>query len=155
MSEYNNINYSQIIRDDPYRNNYNNAVNLGELLLYGSSSENQLWTPAIDLVESINDILLNIYIPGVSKDSLNISFMANYILISGRRELPNYQYTIINKYSQEIIYGNFERRIKLPIIVNDKENVTITLTNGVLSFIINKDIDYNTLIFESNDIEEE
>lgn len=155
MSEYNNINYSQIIRDDPYRNNYNNAVNLGELLRYGLSSENQLWTPAIDLVESVNDILLNIYIPGVSKDSLNISFMANYIVISGRREVLNYQDTIINNHSQEIIYGNFERRIKLPIIVNDKENVTITLSNGVLSVIINKDIDYNTLIFESNDIEEE
>ena len=32
---------------------------------------------------------------------------------------------------------------------------TITLSNGVLSVIINKDIDYNTLIFESDDIEEE
>jgi HSP20 family molecular chaperone IbpA len=155
MSEYNNINYNQIIRDDPYRNNYNNAVNWGELLRYGLSSENQLWNPAIDLMESVNNILLNIYIPGVSKDSINISFMANYIVISGRREAPNYQDNIINNHPHEIIYGNFERRIKLPIIVNDKENVTITLSNGVLSVIINKDIDYNTLIFESDDIEEE
>ena len=155
MSEYNNINYNQIIRDDPYRNNYNNAVNWGELLRYGLSSENQLWNPAIDLMESVNNILLNIYIPGVSKDSINISFMANYIVISGRHEAPNYQDNIINNHPHEIIYGNFERRIKLPIIVNDKENVTITLSNGVLSVIINKDIDYNTLIFESDDIEEE
>ena len=70
-------------------NNYNNAAALGELLQYGPNGI-QLWNPAIDLMDSVNSILLVIYIPGVNKESLNISFMANYIIVSGRRDFPDY-----------------------------------------------------------------
>ena len=139
-------------------NNYNNAAALGELLQYGPNGI-QLWNPAIDLMDSVNSILLVIYIPGVNKESLNISFMANYIIVSGRRDFPDYpplQDNVLNNRTQEIIYGNFERRVKLPIIVNNRENVNITLNNGVLNVNINKDINYNnTIVFDSEDITEE
>lgn len=145
MSGDNSIHFDQVIRDglNMVDSNYNTAfaANIGELLQYGSIG-GQMWKPAIDLMEGTGSILLHIYIPGVDKDSLSIDFLSDYMILQGRRDYPNFtplSANILVNRTQEIIYGSFERRIKLPITVTNKENVTLSISNGILIVNINKD----------------
>jgi HSP20 family molecular chaperone IbpA len=155
----NMYNLPQIVRDglNMVDGNYNTAfaANLGELLQYGSSG-GQLWKPAIDLMEGPNNIVMHIYIPGVEKNSLSIDFISNYMVINGKREFPDFsalnENTLISR-SQEVIYGSFERRIKLPLTVTNKESVVISMNNGVLNVLINKDVEFqNRLRINYTDI---
>lgn len=161
-SDNSSIQFSQIIREglNIVDSNYNTAfaANLGEYLQYGASGS-QLWKPAIDLMEGNNSIFITIYLPGVNKDSLTIDFISNYMVLCGRRDFPDFteltDTTLVNR-TQEIIYGSFERRIKLPISVVNKESVSISLSNGVMSVNIDKNIEFqNRVRISVADITEE
>lgn len=113
--------------------------NIQDVLQSQGINTNQLWKPAIDMIDRTTDILLYVYLPGVIRDSINIDFFNDIVYIKGERQFLNVT-NILNR-SQEIIYGPFERRIKLPVSITRRESVTITLENGVMLIVIDKNIE--------------
>lgn len=113
--------------------------NLQDILYSQGINTNQLWRPAIDLIDRHNDILLYVYLPGVDRQSISVDFFNDIISIRGEREFINIS-DIVNR-SQEIVYGEFERRIKLPMSITRRESVSITFENGVMFVTIDKNVE--------------
>lgn len=114
------------------------ATSLGELLQYGNTQD--LWRPAVDIFEGPLSIKLQIYLPGVDMESISVDFINNYVMIKGTREFPDIDQGMTRR-SQEVIYGSFERRIKLSISVTDRASVTIAMEQGVMTITINKEVE--------------
>lgn len=103
----------------------------------GINMNDEVWTPSVDIIESTSTITVYVNIPGVKPDSIDIDFFNNRVDIKGDRYRPfNYDNITIRK--NEIIYGNFERKISLPISVTSRESVTINAEDGVLIITIDK-----------------
>ena len=111
--------------------------NLHELLQTHGINTNQLWRPAIDLIDSQTTVLLYIYIPGINSESISVDFFNDIVHVKGERDFPTTNNNIIDR-NQEIVYGPFERRIKLPMSITRRESVNISLDNGVMLITIDK-----------------
>jgi HSP20 family protein len=94
----------------------------------------QFWKPPVDIIDSVDHITIYMDIPGITPSKLNVDFYNNQIKISGLREKP---YST-SPSKNEIMYGEFIKKLTLPISVTNKESVIISAENGVLSIIINK-----------------
>lgn len=92
------------------------------------------WSPFIDIVDTNNNLYVYIDIPGVSESSISVDFFNNKLSVSGDK-IKRYQAPAIKN---EIIYGKFIRCITLPMSVTNKDNVTVTYKNGVLTLVIDK-----------------
>ena len=102
----------------------------------------QLWKPAIDIIETEKNLQLIMNLSGVSKDSIDVSFFNNTISIKGERMSPKIlTETDAIQLQKEIIYGNFERKIVLPLSITQKKSVSITMENGVLIIDIDKSVE--------------
>ncbi len=113
--------------------------NLQDILYSQGINTNQLWRPAIDLIDRHNDILLYVYLPGVDRESISVDFFNDIVCIKGEREFINVS-NVVSR-SQEIVYGEFERRIRLPMSITRRESVTITFENGVMLVTIDKNLE--------------
>ena len=111
--------------------------NLHELLQTQGINTNQLWRPAIDLIDSQTTVLLYIYIPGINSESISVDFFNDIVHVKGERDFPTTNNNIIDR-NQEIVYGPFERRIKLPMSITRRESVNISIDNGVMLITIDK-----------------
>lgn len=119
------------------------AEQLSDILRSSQTGIENMWKPNIDLIETENFVHLLLTVPGVDPDSIDVDFFNNYVKIKGERSFPselndNIQ---ISTRRQEIIYGNFERKIMLPLSVTRNESVSINLENGILSIKIDKTIE--------------
>lgn len=105
-----------------------------------SGGVDNLWKPNIDLVETENYIYIFVTIPGVDPDTVDVDFFNNCVKIKGERKFPEIlqEETVFSSRRQEIIYGNFERKVTLPISVTRNESVNVNLDNGILCIKINK-----------------
>ena len=109
---------------------------LSEFLQTQGLNMNEIWQPAVDIIQNSDTITLYINIPGVKNDSINVDFFNNKVIVTGERKKPFSDRTTVVK--NEIIYGSFERQIIIPINVTNRDNVKITSKNGVLIISIDK-----------------
>ena len=109
---------------------------LSEFLQSQGVNLNEIWQPAVDIVENSNVVCVYINIPGVKNDTIDVDFFNNRIVITGERKRPFTERMSVVK--NEIIYGKFERQIIIPISVTNQENVKITSKCGVLVITIDK-----------------
>ena len=93
------------------------------------SSEN--WMPVVDIDENDNAYIVQVELPGMKKEDVNISFSENILTISGEKKLDkeddnkNYQY-------YERHFGKFERSFRIHTdIVEDK--IEAIFKDGVLT----------------------
>lgn len=90
--------------------------------------------PAIDILETKNNLYVYVEFPGVTESSIDIDFYNNKVSISGEK-LKRYTEVPLKK---EIVYGKFHRKIDLPISVTNQENVTVSYKNGILLLTVDK-----------------
>jgi HSP20 family molecular chaperone IbpA len=109
---------------------------LTEFLQSQGINMNEIWTPAIDITETISTITVYVNIPGAKPDSIDVDFFNNRVDIKGERHRPFTNDTTVRK--NEIIYGRFERKITLPISVTSRDSVAINAEDGVLVITIDK-----------------
>ena len=119
------------------------AEQLSDILRSSQTGIENMWKPNIDLIETENFVHLLLTVPGVDSDSIDVDFFNNYVKIKGERTFPNEinDNIQISTRRQEIIYGNFERKILLPLSVTRNESVSINLENGILTIKIDKTIE--------------
>lgn len=108
-----------------------------------SGGMDNLWKPNIDLVETENYVYIFVTLPGVDPDTVDVDFFNNCVKIKGERKFPEIlqEETVFSSRRQEIIYGNFERKVTLPISVTRNESVNVNLDNGILCIKINKSVE--------------
>jgi HSP20 family protein len=78
-----------------------------------SGSRGASWEPPIDVLETEEEILIFVALPGVDPDQVEAVIDGGVLIISGRRVLPA-ELRDARIHRLELPQGRFERRIALP-----------------------------------------
>ena len=70
------------------------------------------WEPPVDLVESSGQLLIQVALPGVRTESLDVRTDGASLHVTAARHLNAVRGDVIHRL--EIPYGRFDRRIELP-----------------------------------------
>ena len=104
--------------------------------LFADPAGTRPWTPAVDIAETDNELVLKADVPGVKLEDINIEVENGTLSLSGNRSYSTEQ----NKggyHRQERFYGSFHRAFVLPETV-DLERVEAGYENGVLTITLPK-----------------
>src|SRR6056297_911116 len=93
-------------------------------------------SPAVDVIEKDDSVVVRCDMPGVKKDNLDLSLARNILTIKGEKKSEDHENESKN-YRNETWSGIFQRTISLPDSV-DPEKVEASLRNGVLELVIGK-----------------
>ena len=93
------------------------------------------WEPPIDLFETPEALYLNIALPGVEAQRIEVYLNGTSLVVSGFRPLPSLA-RAAHIHRLELPYGRFERRIALP--VGRYELSTHQLQDGCLQINLHK-----------------
>ncbi|GAQ94744.1 HSP20 family protein [Thermodesulfovibrio aggregans] len=91
-------------------------------------------SPNVDIFERGNELVIQVEIPGVDKQDIDLTITDDRLLIKGEIKKPegvSEEDYILNERS----YGPFSRTINLPSDV-DKSSVKANLRNGLLEIVI-------------------
>lgn len=76
------------------------------------------WTPAIELHDTGENLVLRALLPGIDASNVNVQVTNEAVLLSGEHR---YEQKTEKLFKSEFRYGKFQRVIPLPVdIVNDK-----------------------------------
>jgi HSP20 family protein len=115
--------------------------------------QKRLHSPKVDLFERDSSYFVTIELPGVDSNSLKITFKDDQILFVSGSKLKDYILNTDKIIYRETKYNDFNRRIKLPGLV-EKENYTLDLNQGVLILDIQKKVTkYDDDILKFNEFE--
>ena len=103
--------------------------------LGGDQGKSVDWAPRLDLLETDTQFELNLDLPGVSEEDLEIEFHEGHLSISGKRELS--EETERSWHRVERRRGTFRRVIRLGDEV-EAERIEAEYTDGVLKIIVPK-----------------
>ena len=108
---------------------------LSEILKTEGINVNGKWAPSVNIFENEKELIVHMGIPLLDESSLNIEFINNQILVTGKNNNNMSGYVLKRN---EFNYGNFERKIVLPIHIIDKTNVSVEFIKGILVINIQK-----------------
>ena len=92
------------------------------------------WTPLVNIYDDRDKIIIEVALPGVKKEDIDLSLQDGTLTISGIRIGKSDK----SHYQQEWRYGNFEREIEIPVLIKT-ENILPEYTDGILVISIQKD----------------
>ena len=105
---------------------------LGGLRSHGRGS----FSPAVDVVEDKDAIVVRAELPGIKREEIDISIDSNVLTLRGERKLEREEEG--KRYHHvERAYGTFIRYFQLPTTV-DSEKIEAKLADGVLTLNIPK-----------------
>ena len=94
------------------------------------------WTPALDMHEDKDKIVVKAELPGMKKDDINISLHDGSLSISGERKSEE-KFEHAEVYRAERFVGRFQRTVTLPApVASDK--VKAHYQDGVLTITLPK-----------------
>jgi HSP20 family protein len=99
-----------------------------------------IWSPAIDVYESKENILVIADIPGVTRDDIEVTVEGDTLIIKGAKKLDE-KSEEQERIRAERFYGSFNRALTLPGEI-DAARVTATYRNGVLELTLPKKEEY-------------
>lgn len=130
MSDYNLSLYR------PLRDLVKMDVDLDRMINRFFGRDDELWSPAIDVVEEEGNLVVHAEIPGMNKDDIKVVVNDNVLTISGERkqesETKDKRFHRVERY-----YGRFSRQMMLPSSV-DSTKVKAKYQDGVLTVILPK-----------------
>jgi len=93
-------------------------------------------SPAVDMIDKKNEIVVKAEVPGVEKDDISISLTDNTLTIKGETKKEKEEKDEDYYYS-EISYGSFARTLTLPEKVQS-DKVKANFKNGILEIHLPK-----------------
>lgn len=93
------------------------------------------WTPAVDILETENELLLKMDLPEVAQKDVDIRLENDTLTIKGERKFEQAQGKGYHRIERS--YGSFARTFTLPNTV-DTEKVKADCRNGVLTVMLPK-----------------
>ena len=103
---------------------------------WGQRQQAQEWTPAIDLYNKGDMLLLRAELPGVSQDRIDITLHQGILTIRGERK-PDKDVEGDEQLCCERSVGSFYRAIQLPAEV-DSDKIAAEYKDGVLTITLPK-----------------
>jgi HSP20 family protein len=94
----------------------------------------QFMTPVASVIEGGDAYMLNVEMPGVNKEGLEISVENNELTITGRRSLSQIEGTLIHRESRP---ENFRRVFELDPSI-DMSKISARIDQGVLTLTLPK-----------------
>ena len=94
------------------------------------------FTPAVNTREDDDAYYIDVDLPGVKKEDVEISIDKNILTIKGERKVQN-EVKEDDYYRVESVYGSFARSFTLPEKV-DTEKIEAKTQDGVLEIVIPK-----------------
>src|SRR5262249_5822238 len=95
-----------------------------------------VWSPALDVYEDKDNLIVKAELPGLKKDEIDISIHEGALHISGERKQES-EHKGGETYRSERFYGRFHRTVGLPKPV-DAGKVNATYKDGVLTVTLPK-----------------
>ncbi|HEY0671083.1 MAG TPA: Hsp20/alpha crystallin family protein [Longimicrobiales bacterium] len=95
------------------------------------------WVPPMDVVESSDEVLCHIEVPGLKPEDIEIRVQDNMLVIAGEKRVAESEQQEGGFRSMERRYGRFERSFTLPRTI-DTNNVKARHENGVLTVVLPK-----------------
>jgi HSP20 family protein len=108
----------------------------GQVRSDGATEVTSTWEPPVDIYETDDALVLEVELPGVSKDEVSVELHEHTLTLSGERTRePSVKGR--HYYREEGRYGAFQRAFRLPTIV-DQAKVRATYKDGVLALRLPK-----------------
>ena len=104
---------------------FDNLLDLGSDEKPGGS-----WIPNADILETRENLILRIELPGVAPETLSVSVHGGNIIIRGEKSAPERDPST-QIHSEERAFGPFRRVIRLEVPVNTRQ-AEAALINGLL-----------------------
>jgi len=99
-------------------------------------SANRPWTPAVDIFEDENQVVLKADLPDVDQKDIEVKLENGTLTLKGERKFEREE-NLKGYHRLERSYGSFVRYFTLPDTVNP-ENVKADYKNGVLTVTLAK-----------------
>lgn len=133
-----------MLRRDPFRDLSSLSSEMQRLLdpyrqRSGEGEDRDLqanWTPAVDVYEDKDGIVLKLEVPEVSQKDIDLSVEGNTLTVRGERKLENAE-NRDGYHRVERVYGAFARTFTLPSTV-DTEHIRAESKDGVLRVLLPK-----------------
>ena len=135
-----------LVRYNPLRDFERNAVprTFTELMdsffdeaLQNRRSFEGTFNPKMDIIENETLFEIRVTLPGLKKEDIRIDMENRNLTISGERKMEEHK-DVVRYHLVESSYGSFSRSLTLPENV-DRESVSASFEDGILTVIINKD----------------
>lgn len=94
------------------------------------------WTPAIDLHEDKDNVYVNVELPGMKKEEIDVSLHDGALSISGERRSEHKQEEA-EVYRSERFFGRFQRTVEIPSPVA-ADKVKAEYKDGILCVTLPK-----------------
>ena len=129
-----------LVRFNPYRDMtaLQDRVNrlFSDVRFQSSGADGRGWSPAVDIFERGEDLVLRAEVPGVTKGDLDVSVDENVLTLRGERvrdeKVAEESYHRIERH-----YGSFVRTFSLPSHV-DTSRVEARYKDGILEVVLPK-----------------
>jgi len=99
-------------------------------------SEVGMWAPTTDMIETDNEYVVEVDLPGLSKDDITINCQDNVLTIEGERKRESKE-EHKGYLRNERYFGTFKRAIMLPASILD-DKIKATFKDGVLRVTVPK-----------------
>ncbi|MBE9068214.1 Hsp20/alpha crystallin family protein [Leptolyngbya cf. ectocarpi LEGE 11479] len=106
------------------------------------------WIPAVDLVDAGDGYSLEVVLPGLKAENINIEASRKSVTISGERTAPEVS-DDQQVLRRERRYGSFRRVVNLPVVV-DHEQVKADYSNGILTVHVPKTAEVRNQVVKVN-----
>jgi len=104
--------------------------------LGGSRKLANAWSPALDLYEDKDNVTVQVELPGLKKEDINIQLEDGFLKISGERKTERKDQEG-GVYRSERYVGRFERTVSLSSEV-DAEKIKASYADGILTVTLPK-----------------
>jgi len=94
------------------------------------------WTPAVDIYETTDTIVMKAELPGVTREDIQIQIHDNTLVLRGERRFAK-DVQEENYLRIERAYGSFHRSFTLPATVR-QDNIRAVFRDGVLELTLPK-----------------
>ena len=133
-----------LIRWDPFREMSSLQERMNRLMAdfrtrspFGEEEMAQgAWIPAVDIYETKESIVLNVELPGVTKEDIYLEVKDSTLTIKGEKKLEK-DVKEENFHRMERTYGSFTRAFTLPSTVQ-QDRVKAKFRDGILEIMIPK-----------------
>ncbi|MCX7724241.1 MAG: Hsp20/alpha crystallin family protein [Thermodesulfovibrio sp.] len=98
--------------------------------------EVEIVTPAVDIYEEEDDLVVKAELPGINKEDIEVKITDDYITIAGEKKKEE-KVQRKDYYRYERSYGSFSRTFRLPVEVQT-DKAKAKFENGVLEIRIPK-----------------
>ena len=129
---------AMLTRWDPFRDIFRLQDEVARLFdeRYGRTSESMGWTPACDIYEDGDEVIVRAELAGVDPKDVDIRFENGVLTVKGERKLEKEEKRD-NYHRLELAYGTFTRSFSLPATV-DPDKIRAESKNGVLAIHLPK-----------------